>query len=71
MVGAMLADMATQTEAARQLLYTACQEIDAGSPSAARWAAMCQLFADRQRPRRHPTSPARRSHLSRSGRDEA
>ena len=45
MVGAMLADMATQTEAARQLLYTACQEIDAGSPGAARWAAMCKLFA--------------------------
>jgi len=45
MVGAMLADMATQTEAARQLLYTACQEIDAGSLAAARWAAMCKLFA--------------------------
>jgi alkylation response protein AidB-like acyl-CoA dehydrogenase len=45
MVGAMLSDMATRTEAARQLLYTACQEIDAGSPDAARWAAMCKLFA--------------------------
>ena len=45
MVGAMLADMATRTEAARQLLYTACQEIEAGSPHAARWSAMCKLFA--------------------------
>jgi alkylation response protein AidB-like acyl-CoA dehydrogenase len=45
MVGAMLADMATQTEAARQLLYTACDEIEAGSPRAASWAAMCKLFA--------------------------
>jgi alkylation response protein AidB-like acyl-CoA dehydrogenase len=45
MVAAMLADMATRTEAARQLLYTACIEIGAGSPSANRWAAMCKLFA--------------------------
>ena len=45
MVGAMLADMATRTEAARQLLYTACQEIDAGSEAASRWSAMCKLFA--------------------------
>jgi alkylation response protein AidB-like acyl-CoA dehydrogenase len=45
MVGAMLADMATRTEAARQLLYAACAEIDAGSPHAARWAAMAKLFA--------------------------
>ena len=45
MVGAMLADMATQTEAARQLLYTACEEIEAGSKGGARWAAMCKLFA--------------------------
>jgi alkylation response protein AidB-like acyl-CoA dehydrogenase len=41
----MLADMATRTEAARQLLYTACQEIDAGAPDASRWSAMCKLFA--------------------------
>src|SRR3954451_11583226 len=33
MVGQMLADMATQTEAARQLLYTACEEIEAGDSS--------------------------------------
>jgi alkylation response protein AidB-like acyl-CoA dehydrogenase len=45
MVAAMLADMATRTEAARQLLYTACEEIEAGSPGAARWSAMCKLFA--------------------------
>src|SRR5918999_2550463 len=45
MVGAMLADMATRVEAARQLLYTACQEIESGSRHAARWAAMAKLFA--------------------------
>jgi alkylation response protein AidB-like acyl-CoA dehydrogenase len=45
MVGAMLADMATQVEAARQLLYTACEEIDAGSRQGARWSAMAKLFA--------------------------
>jgi alkylation response protein AidB-like acyl-CoA dehydrogenase len=44
-VGAMLADMDAQTEAARQLLYRACAEIDAGNPDAARWAAMCKLVA--------------------------
>ncbi|MBA2254165.1 MAG: acyl-CoA dehydrogenase family protein [Chloroflexi bacterium] len=45
MVSAMLADMATQVEAARQLLYAACLEIDSGSRQAARWSAMCKLFA--------------------------
>jgi alkylation response protein AidB-like acyl-CoA dehydrogenase len=45
MVGAMLADMDASTEAARQLLYKACVEIDAGSPDAGRWAAMCKLVA--------------------------
>ena len=30
MVAAMLADMDAQTEAARQLLYKACAEIEAG-----------------------------------------
>ena len=45
MVSAMLADMATRTEAARQLTYAACEEIDAGSSHASRWAAMCKLFA--------------------------
>ena len=45
MIQAMLADMATRTEAARQLLYHACVEIEAGSSSAVRWAAMAKLFA--------------------------
>jgi len=45
MVSAMLADMATRVEAARQLLYTACEEIDRGSEQATRWSAMCKLFA--------------------------
>ncbi len=45
MVGAMRADMDAATEAARQLLYTACQEIDAGVPDAARWAAIAKLVA--------------------------
>jgi alkylation response protein AidB-like acyl-CoA dehydrogenase len=45
MIGAMLADMDAATEAARQLLYKACAEIDAGSPDAGRWAAMCKLVA--------------------------
>jgi len=45
MVQAMLADMDASTEAARQLLYTACQEIEAGAPDAARWAALCKLVA--------------------------
>jgi alkylation response protein AidB-like acyl-CoA dehydrogenase len=44
-VGAMLADMDAQTEAARQLLYRACVEIDAGAPDASRWSAMCKLVA--------------------------
>ncbi|OGN84216.1 MAG: acyl-CoA dehydrogenase [Chloroflexi bacterium GWC2_73_18] len=45
MVAAMLADMATRTEAARQLLYRACVEIEVGGAAAVRWAAMCKLFA--------------------------
>jgi alkylation response protein AidB-like acyl-CoA dehydrogenase len=45
MVQAMLADMDAATEAARQLLYTACVEIEAGSPDAARWAAIAKLVA--------------------------
>ncbi|HYM82580.1 MAG TPA: acyl-CoA dehydrogenase family protein [Candidatus Dormibacteraeota bacterium] len=45
MVSAMLADMDAATEAARQLLYTACQEIDAGGTDAARWAAVAKLVA--------------------------
>jgi len=45
MVGAMLADMDAQTEAARQLLYKACTEIEAGSAEAGRWSAVCKLVA--------------------------
>jgi len=45
MVAAMLADMDAGTEAARQLLYTACERIEAGVPDAARWSAMCKLVA--------------------------
>jgi alkylation response protein AidB-like acyl-CoA dehydrogenase len=45
MIAAMLADMDAGTEAARQLLYKACVEIDAGSPQASRWSAMCKLVA--------------------------
>jgi alkylation response protein AidB-like acyl-CoA dehydrogenase len=45
MVQAMLADMDASTEAARQLLYTACQEIEAGAADAARWAAIAKLVA--------------------------
>ncbi len=45
MVSAMLADMDAGVEAARQLLYKACTEIDAGAADASRWAAMCKLVA--------------------------
>jgi alkylation response protein AidB-like acyl-CoA dehydrogenase len=45
MIAAMLADMDASTEAARQLLYKACVEIEAGSPDASRWSAMCKLVA--------------------------
>jgi alkylation response protein AidB-like acyl-CoA dehydrogenase len=45
MVTAMLADMDAATEAARQLLYKACVEIEAGATDAARWAALCKLVA--------------------------
>ncbi|MGZ6340183.1 MAG: acyl-CoA dehydrogenase family protein [Candidatus Limnocylindrales bacterium] len=45
MVQAMLADMDAATEAARQLLYRACTEIDDGAADAARWSALCKLVA--------------------------
>ncbi len=45
MIAAMLADMATRTEAAHQLLYAAADRIVANDPSAARWASMAKLFA--------------------------
>src|SRR5215218_7975914 len=45
MVQAMLADMDAATESARHLLYTACEEIEAGTPDGARWASICKLVA--------------------------
>ena len=45
MVQAMLADMDARTEAARQLTYKACVEIQAGAADAARWASMAKLIA--------------------------
>jgi alkylation response protein AidB-like acyl-CoA dehydrogenase len=45
MVQGLLADMDAQTEAARQLLYKSCVEIDAGAADASRWAALCKLVA--------------------------
>jgi len=44
MVAAMLADMATQIEAARALLWTAAGHISAGDQPA-KWASMAKLFA--------------------------
>ncbi|MGZ8735349.1 MAG: acyl-CoA dehydrogenase family protein, partial [Acidimicrobiia bacterium] len=40
----MLADMATQVEAARTLVYRACSLVDAGHPDVSRTAAMAKLF---------------------------
>ena len=41
----MLADMATQIEAARQLVYAAARAIDAGVKNITKIAAMCKVFA--------------------------
>ena len=41
----MLADMATQVEAARLLVYRACSMVDSGAPGVPRAAAMAKLFA--------------------------
>ncbi len=41
----MLADMATQVEAARHLVYTAARAIDAGVKNPSKLAAMCKVFA--------------------------
>jgi alkylation response protein AidB-like acyl-CoA dehydrogenase len=45
LVQGMLADMDARTESARQLLYTACEEIERGAPDASRWSALCKLVA--------------------------
>jgi alkylation response protein AidB-like acyl-CoA dehydrogenase len=44
MVQAMLADMDARTEAARQLTYKACTEVEAKAPDASRWAAVAKLI---------------------------
>jgi alkylation response protein AidB-like acyl-CoA dehydrogenase len=44
MIQAMLADMDARTEAARQLMYKACTEVEAGAPDASRWAAVAKLI---------------------------
>ena len=41
----MLADMATQIEAARSLVHTAARAIDAGSKNISKLSAMCKLMA--------------------------
>jgi len=41
----MLADMATQVEAARTLVYQAARYIDSGAKDVAKIAAMCKVFA--------------------------
>jgi alkylation response protein AidB-like acyl-CoA dehydrogenase len=45
MIQAMLADMDARIEAARQLLYKACVEIEAGAADGSRWAAVSKLIA--------------------------
>ena len=41
----MLADMATQVEAARTLIYTAARYVDSGAKDIGKISAMCKLFA--------------------------
>jgi len=41
----MLADMVTQIEAARLLVYEACSLFDAGDPRVSRMASMAKMFA--------------------------
>jgi alkylation response protein AidB-like acyl-CoA dehydrogenase len=45
MIQGMLADMDARTEAARQLTYKACVEIEAGAADASRWASVAKLIA--------------------------
>jgi len=45
MIQQLLADMATQTEAARQLVYMAARAVDAKLPNITKASAMCKLFA--------------------------
>jgi alkylation response protein AidB-like acyl-CoA dehydrogenase len=39
-----LADMETETQAARAMLYSAAQQLDAKAPDATRWCAMAKRF---------------------------
>src|SRR4029453_15070883 len=52
----MLADMATQLEAARLLVYAACARIDARTPGVTKGSSMAKLFAT-DTPMRVPTDP--------------
>jgi alkylation response protein AidB-like acyl-CoA dehydrogenase len=45
MIQAMLADMATKVEAARNLVYVAAMAVDNGAPNVSKLSAMCKLFA--------------------------
>jgi butyryl-CoA dehydrogenase len=45
MIQAMLADMATKTEAARNLVYVAALAVDNAAPNVSKLSAMCKLFA--------------------------
>ena len=45
MIQAMLADMATRVEAARQLVYAAAKAVDTDAPNVSKLSAMCKLFA--------------------------
>jgi len=40
-----VADLATEIEAARQMVWTAARAIDAGLPNVSKFAAMCKVFA--------------------------
>ena len=45
MIQQMLAEMSCKVEAARQLVYTAAEALDAGDPASNRLAAQCKYFA--------------------------
>ncbi len=44
MIQALLADMDARTEAARQLMYKACTEVELRAPDSSRWAAVAKLI---------------------------
>ena len=58
LVQGLLADMDARTEAARQLLYTACEQTEARAADAGPWSALCKLVA-RTRPWQSPPTPCR------------